>query len=574
MFQHVRVATEPLARFFQSVAAVLRTTDHKVVRDVIQSGISTGRLKVFKMEDQWWVGNTDAPEKGATVSRLVREVVEAWRLSKRLDNPNASANQAIDYMSKIPFSLNEMIMDLLMKQDELPQMEQLLVREYSTFGSGPFYLPVFYDHRGRLYSKGSVGNYQMGDVHRSACDFEESFQCSNEDLQFLADKIRREWGLDESQIRDALKDPTGFLKASKVKKPWLCLRYCFGINDIESTGKTSLILQSDLSCSGGQVVAFITGDLRLAKFTNMVPNKANVRQDVYRTMAAIAKGGNLLGDRLGGMGNGIFYERPTSKGIGVPALYCASPASAAQSLILADDKVKLQYLDRHGCYNGALEGLDERYLNKTFLPVWRELGWEEAVSSSMHIAQAYTETIFGSKRVSGVSLHLRKFMQACKRLVEAAGEGNNLSWELPDGFVAHNSKVGCDVSAPSYPQESFHVPIPGQEKGMTVRVRVAPLVWEGSTHAGPPNMTHSLDSLVNRSFILIGKGMGVPVAQIHDSGGLPVSAARQAPRLWKGAYLTLPETYFDDLLKKWNVDVRFGKGLNRDEFAKTRLLCG
>lgn len=571
MFQHVKVTCEPLASFFSSVARSLRTIDHKVVREVIQSGIGSGKIRLAMQDGVWHAANMEAPVKGATVSRLARTPVEAWHLVPSLDDKPSGFVEAVDYLSSIQFRMNGQIMDLYLETHrDKDIMSSLLAKEFHNFGAGPYYLPGFWDHRGRLYAKGGVANYQGSQLHRAICDFADSFECNEDDLLLLVDKIQREWKIGESDIRSAIKDPSGFVTHAKVKKPWLCLRYCLAVHEIERTGKTSLILQLDQTASGPGIMAYITGDVRLARYTNMLMSRDGTQQDVYKAASDRVLHGNLLGD-IAYLGDGVFLTRTCSKAISVPTYYGANAASSARGLILDDPQDNpVVYLDEDGILiEGVLEDLSEDKFNPTFLPVWKELGWKQSVLVASHVSESYHEAIFGSDRISGVSTRMRTFMIAAKRAARwAQDRGIPLMWETPDGFLANNAKVGEDRSAKTV-EENFYVLVDGVKK--RIKVSVMPLCWEGTVAGFPPNGVHSGDGFINRKVLLSAKSVGIPVAPVHDSWGFPVPYAHMAIGFAQNAFLDLPPDWFNNILIQYGQDPIFvDGGLDRSEFLKAK----
>jgi len=142
-----------------------------------------------------------------------------------------------------------------------------------------YWLPVFMDHRGRIYTdSGALLSYQGSDVHRGLCwyaDAKDVDVLSTAWAEFL-ESARAEYGVTpdnaESIAQSDITDVTG--------KQFRRMACAIAVVEVMTTGRTSYIWQQDATCSGMGNIACITRDPKLAKATALLGKIAST-DDLY-----------------------------------------------------------------------------------------------------------------------------------------------------------------------------------------------------------------------------------------------------------------------------------------------------
>jgi DNA-directed RNA polymerase len=168
-----------------------------------------------------------------------------------------------------------------------------------------FYLPWSFDYRGRAYAIPAFLTPQDTDFGKSLLRFADESFMTPEAEEWLAFQVATTYGLDKSPIQARLEwvihnhelitrvatDPIGCLSEwEAADEPWqflaACEEYyhCVIQCDRQFTG---LMVATDATCSGLQILAGLAKDKSTASLVNVTPS--DKPQDAYKVIAEVAK---------------------------------------------------------------------------------------------------------------------------------------------------------------------------------------------------------------------------------------------------------------------------------------------
>ena len=168
-----------------------------------------------------------------------------------------------------------------------------------------FYLPWSFDYRGRAYAIPAFLTPQDTDFGKSLLRFADESFMTPEAEEWLAFQVATTYGLDKSPIEARLEwavhnhdlisriatDPIGCLSEwEAADEPWqflaACEEYyhCVIQCDRQFTG---LMVATDATCSGLQILAGLAKDKSTASLVNVTPS--DKPQDAYKVIAEVAK---------------------------------------------------------------------------------------------------------------------------------------------------------------------------------------------------------------------------------------------------------------------------------------------
>ena len=168
-----------------------------------------------------------------------------------------------------------------------------------------FYLPWSFDYRGRVYPIPAYLTPQCTDFGKSLLKFHQSAFVTPEAETWLAFQVATSYGLDKETMHDrqvwvkqnhnlikrVATDPIGNLSDWEVAdEPWQFLAACEEYNAcvIECSRQfTNLMVATDATASGLQILAGLARDQSTAKLVNVVPS--DKPQDAYKVIAEFAK---------------------------------------------------------------------------------------------------------------------------------------------------------------------------------------------------------------------------------------------------------------------------------------------
>jgi DNA-directed RNA polymerase len=571
-------------RLMQRIAEQTGCTDPADLAALVQMGIDSGSLKIFSIGEgkdaRLYVKNAEVDFEGKTVPRLQRSAEEVRRRAMCPDGMMGSElpqvyTDAVNYLSAQRFVPNPLILNTMRAlalegffDPKKNQMELLMLQEFSTFGTGEYYLPMFPDFRFRIYTDSrGIASYQGGDCHRAICDFANRLPASDDDIQVFLEVIGDEYGVTEDNYKAILANPVEFIKTHKGKKPFCTLRAAEALREMKEDGCSGYILQQDQSNSGAALYGWFTGDENLCRLTNFYPSE--VKQDLYRAAAQFCGEADLLPVQV--RDNPLFVERGTAKTFIIPMIYGAANLSLTEGSILANAKKnKIKYLDQIGNYlPNSLETVSIGDLNERYVEVWKSMGWDLAVRVASDVAKAYETAIFGSKRVAGLTTRLRRAMMSLKAASRNANrEGRILNWTSPSGCSVYNRKFFVDTEADA-------VTINLSNGDSRHRVEFKPIRSVSSDAAAPPNVIHSVDASVVHFLAVMAKLAGFNLAPIHDSMGTHICGARWVRRAFMDVMFKIDRQWINNgILRPNKVEVMPYDGIDLKRFEKARhFLC-
>jgi DNA-directed RNA polymerase len=168
-----------------------------------------------------------------------------------------------------------------------------------------FYLPWSFDYRGRAYPIPAFLTPQDTDFGKSLIRFADGSFVTPEAESWLAFQVATTYGLDKAPMQERLQwvkdnftlitrvatDPIDSLPEwEAADEPWqflaACEEYYACVIDC-SRDFTSLMVATDATCSGLQILAGLARDASTARLVNVLPSDAP--QDAYKAVAEAAK---------------------------------------------------------------------------------------------------------------------------------------------------------------------------------------------------------------------------------------------------------------------------------------------
>ena len=503
-FNHLLNKVLDVPSLIQRVAEHTGYTDTMVLQELIQQGVDEEQLRLFTVGKgeaaRLFVTNTSVRQKNMkTVPRLIRK--DEWYRRRSMApegqimgvDLSPTYTKAVNYLSMIRYQPNAVVLQLMeeLQRDDFfddirNKMELLMMAEFRTYGTGPHLLPMFPDHRYRVYTDSSgVASYQGGDWHRAICDFAEAKPVNGEDIHYTLPVIASEYNVTEDNYRQILDAGVEFIKNPSDfginKKPACSYRAALAIKEMRETGKTAYIVQQDQSASAIGYYSYFTGDVGAAKLSNFLPSKD--KQCFYTAAAEYVKHGELLPEDC--RGHSIFFEKTTGKAIIIPMVYSAANASQTRGLILDKPQTDgIKFVDSTGVYiPGSLDNHPEESFNPQYAEILKGMGWDLAVRVASDVARAYEIAVF-----DGLTCHLRTAMTSIKKASRVANKaGRKLTWESPSGCHIVNRKLVVDKDAERCTININH-------DGRRHRISFLPVTEECSDSAAPPNFIHSVDA--------------------------------------------------------------------------------
>ena len=168
-----------------------------------------------------------------------------------------------------------------------------------------FYIPWSFDYRGRAYPIPAFLSPQDTDFGKSLIRFAEPAYLTPDSEDWLAFQVATTYGLDKATMQERLDwvknnstligacalDPIGNrTEWEDVEEPWQFLAACeeyYHCIIVKDRPYTSLMISTDATCSGLQILAGLARDESTAKLVNVVPS--DEPQDAYAVVAATAK---------------------------------------------------------------------------------------------------------------------------------------------------------------------------------------------------------------------------------------------------------------------------------------------
>ena len=168
-----------------------------------------------------------------------------------------------------------------------------------------FYLPWSFDYRGRAYPVPAFLTPQDTDFGKSLIRFAEGSYVTPEAEEWLAFQVATTYGLDKAPMKERLEwvsnnftlitdvatDPLGNIPEwEAADEPWQFLAACeeyYHCVIACDRDYTQLMVATDATCSGLQILAGLARDASTARLVNVLPS--DTPQDAYKVVAEAAK---------------------------------------------------------------------------------------------------------------------------------------------------------------------------------------------------------------------------------------------------------------------------------------------
>jgi len=341
-----------------------------------------------------------------------------------------------------------------------------------------FYIPWSFDYRGRAYPIPAFLTPQDTDFGKSLLKFHDEAFVDEYACDWLAFQVATTYGLDKATMAERLawtldnhqlitiiaQDPLGNLHEWEgVDEPWQFLAACeeyYHCVIACDRSHTSLMVATDATCSGLQILAGLARDASTARLVNVLPS--DKPQDAYKVVAEEATPHCPVSIRP-------YMDRKTVKRVVMTVPYNAKPYSNRGYIreALKDKGVEIEKDDLTATVKAVRDAMNVVVPGPMSVMTWIESEVAEAIK----------------------------------------GGATELTWTTPSGFVVTQRLMKPEI-------QRIELQLLG-----TCNLRVA--VGESDKvdllhhkNATAPNLIHSLDaSLLHLSALRF----DAPIALIHDS---------------------------------------------------------
>jgi DNA-directed RNA polymerase len=341
-----------------------------------------------------------------------------------------------------------------------------------------FYIPWSFDYRGRAYPIPAFLTPQDTDFGKSLLRFHEESYMTPDAEGWLAFQVATTYGLDKATMEERLSwtlhnhqlisriatDPLGTIgEWEAAEEPWqflaACEEYyhCVIACDRHHTG---LMVATDATCSGLQILAGLARDASTAKLVNVLPG--DKPQDAYKVIAEAAKPN--VPDAIK-----PHMDRKVTKRTVMTVPYNAKPFS------------------------------NRSYIREALKEKGVEIDKDDLTATVNAVREAMNRIVPGPMQV------MRWIEQ---QVTEAINNGSQeLTWTTPSGFVVTQKLMKKDI-------KTIELQLLGR---CQIKVAVGDTDEVDLNHhrnATAPNLIHSLDaSLLHLATLRF----DAPIALIHDS---------------------------------------------------------
>ena len=345
-------------------------------------------------------------------------------------------------------------------------------------GVDRFFIPWSFDYRGRAYPIPAFLTPQDTDFGKSLIRFADESYLSPDAEGWLAFQVATTYGLDKATMSERLEwvannftlisrvatDPIEHLPEWEVAdEPWQFLAACEEFYHCVITADrqfTGLMVATDATCSGLQILAGLARDKSTAKLVNVLPG--DKPQDAYQVVADHAR--SHVPERLR-----EHLNRKKTKRCVMTIPYNAKPFS-----------------------------------NRTYV---REAFKEDGIDlSNDEVSEVVAAIRAAMKVVVPGPMDVMKWIETEVAAAIKAGK-QHLEWITPSGFVVHQKLNKKQV-------ESIELQLLGRCRMSVATGDTDEVDINHHKNATAPNLIHSLDaSLLHLSVLKF----NAPIALIHDS---------------------------------------------------------
>jgi DNA-directed RNA polymerase len=369
-----------------------------------------------------------------------------------------------------------------------------------------FYIPWSFDYRGRAYPIPAFLTPQDTDFGKSLLKFHDEAFVDEYACDWLAFQVATTYGLDKATMTERLawtldnhqlitiiaQDPIGNLHEwEDVDEPWQFLAACeeyYHCVIACDRSHTSLMVATDATCSGLQILAGLARDASTARLVNVLPS--DKPQDAYKVIAEAAK--PHIPEHLQ-----PYMDRKTTKRTVMTVPYNAKPFSNRQY-------IRDAFIDR---------GLVWEKFDKNGKPTVLDKSLKFEVREQTGVCFSSEDLKLTVKAVRDAMHRIVPGPMAVMTWIESEVAetikrgATELTWTTPSGFVVTQRLMKLELC-------KIELQLLGR---CTVKLAVGESDKVDLLHhknATAPNLIHSLDaSLLHLSALRF----DAPIALIHDS---------------------------------------------------------
>ena len=341
-----------------------------------------------------------------------------------------------------------------------------------------FYIPWSFDYRGRAYPIPAFLTPQDTDFGKSLLIFADGSYVTPEAEEWLAFQVATTFGLDKAPMTERLEwtrsnhelftlisqDPIGNLNLwEEVEEPWQFLAaaeeyyHCVVAADRQFT---RLMVATDATCSGLQILAGLARDKSTARLVNVLPG--DKPQDAYKVVAKTAT--PYCPESIQ-----PYMDRKTVKRVVMTVPYNAKPFS------------------------------NRGYIRDALAEKGVEISKEDLTATVKAVRNAMDVVVPGP-------IAVMKWIE--EEVAEAIKAGKEyLEWTTPSGFVVHqklNKKLVVSIELQLLGRCKMSVAVDDSDE----------VDLNHHKNATAPNLIHSLDASLLHLSVL---NFDAPIALIHDS---------------------------------------------------------
>lgn len=424
---------------------------------------------------------------------------------------------AINIMSKTKFIINTSFLNYILNEgSSLLQLEKGDILQRNTtleiakvFQNSPFYIPLFADWRGRVYTQSFYLSYQGNDLSIALINFylgESLNEKGKDSLYVYGANLYNENNINKKPYKDRIDwviknynniinmDLTFLKGADSV---YLFAAFCLVIRELDKNplAKVHLPIFLDATCSGIQHLAALLLDIETAKDVNLIPSENNpeVVQDLYaKSTISFNKYINDYGKKNKNFSNlaKVNFSRSIFKQPIMTITYNVSVFGISQQIKSSLEKVKVG-----NTWHYKTIGIDNKELLLSSKDIYQ-------------IAKMTKSKLF--KNYPSLGLIYQYFIDVAKLLNIL---NLPISWITPSGLVITQDYLKSKV-------KKLSLTMANKTKKIVIKEITDSTDTAKQAQAIIPNIIHSLDAThVHNLIISTQLKYNFPLLTIHDCFG-------------------------------------------------------
>lgn len=464
----------------------------------------TGKKLSSIMVTNEGMGDADKPSKTPLHPGVRRPIVS--NANDREQTLPATITDALSNTAKVGLQSNLFMMKKIAGirnwHPDFNADARAAIKELQAWGTDPIFSDTYCDWRGRVYNQSSTfGSYLQGGTMRALLEATEADEVDvdSKEYAYFLTIIKAEYNVTEGNYKSILNLSD---KAIAGPKTLQRIRAAWAIAEIKRTGSTRYMVEQDASCSGGQFVALMTGDQRLGKYTNLLPDV--VKHDLYMLISEDPEARELLSDKCVTDPKQI---RNAAKPAVMQGFYGASATSISEKIWDDHDGAYTSYMTQEQVDWDHPEASPEEKAEWLALSpcvdstiTWLGVEWKyeeiENLTTMMH-GRLFKEF----PKFADFKKGMNAWYRDCAK---AAGEAMfvEMEWVTPNGMLIQRT------------------------------------IKDGSTGGAMPNFVHSVDASVVHLVINQCAAEGITLKTVHDAFFTTISNTLRLRQIVADAYRT------------------------------------